>query len=167
MRCGMGIGMRNKIMAIGLVAGLMMSATPAAALDGRMQWLLRINEGRVSDATLAYAAPESDYQLISLTCEEGGARIFASMDVANARLRVLGLKSGEQALVVGGKTIYHDEVDIYNFTSQAIDANSPLFDAFAATGSLTELSYGTETEMKGDAKAKGVIARFVRFCRGA
>lgn len=161
--------MKNLWMRAAAVAALTLGATSAPnalAEEDRLQWQLYINEGRVSDANLIYAVPDTDYQLISLTCEQGGARIFAALEVTDARMRELRLKSGAQALVVGGKATHDEDVDITHFASQEMDANSPLFDAFAVSGSLTHSVQGHETVMKGDAKARALIARFIRFCRG-
>ena len=138
----------------------------AAAQAGGYDWQLRINEGRVSDAVLAYEVPDTDDQLIALTCEQGGARIFASTAGVSPRLRVLGLKSGAEALVVGGVTEYAEELDYHYFTSREMDAKSGLFDVLATSGTMTLLVDGEETAMKGNAKSLASIRKFVSFCRG-
>ena len=151
---------------LGAAAALLCAAGGASAQEAPMDWVLYVNEGRVSDAMLIFQQPETDHHIITLSCEEGGARIFAALDPVRPNLRVVGLKAGSEALVVGGKTHYAEEEDYHYFRSREIDGNSPLFQAFAASGELTLLISGEETAMKAKAKSKAAIARFVAFCRG-
>ncbi|MDZ3831363.1 MAG: hypothetical protein U0S50_06045 [Sphingopyxis sp.] len=139
-------------------------AAPSPPVNKGYDWALRINEGRVSDAILAYEVDGTDDQPLSLQCEEGGRRIFAGISGGPADLRDLTLASGDQRLSVPGKSTATEIDEMPYFTSQEIAADSALIAAFAARGWLRMTVGGHSIDMVATRKGRDAIRRFVAFC---
>jgi len=147
-----------------LLAGPAMAqrAGPPPVSDG-YDWAIRIDEGRVSSAILAYEVDGTDDQPLNFSCEEGGNRIFASISGGDPALRGIVLSSSPQSLRLPGTTEANED-EPPHFTSREIAGDSPLIRAFAANGWLRMTAAGSTTGMTGTAAGKQAIKRFVAFC---
>lgn len=148
------------------VVGLSMVGASAMAMQNDFQWALRVNEGRVSDAILAYEVPDTDMQPLSMTCEEGGQRIFVNVSGGPKDLRSIGLKAGGVSKILTGQSEFHDDVGEAHFTSTEISSADPLIATFAQSGWLTIQFKGAERVLDGGSQGRGAVQRFVRFCHG-
>jgi hypothetical protein len=137
-------------------------AGPPPVKDG-YDWAIRIDEGRVSSAILAYEVDGTDDQPLNFSCEQGGNRIFASISGGDPALRGIVLSSGPQSLRLPGTTEANED-EPPHFTSQEIAGASPFLRAFAANGWLRMTALGQTTGMTGTAAGKQAIKRFVEFC---
>lgn len=150
----------------GAASGVILSALLAiggaqAAVPSVHDWVVRVNEGRVSDAILAYEVADTDNQPLNFTCEEGGNRIFAGLTGYEADLRSILLVAGNEQLRLSG-TSEPDEIP--HFTSEEIAGTSAFFRSFAKNGALRLTVNGRALDMKATAQGKDAIARFVAFC---
>lgn len=149
------------------VTGISMTGASAMASHAQgFDWALRVNEGRVSDAILAYEVPETDSQLLSMVCEEGGQRIFVNVNGGPKDLRSIGLKAGAASKQLAGQSEYYAEIDEAQFTSTEISSGDPLIAAFAQAGRLTVQTTSGEHVLDGSPQGRGAVQRFVRFCHG-
>lgn len=157
---GVGV-MGGAMMAIGLSASMAHAITPVS-----YDWALRINEGRVSDAVLAYEVEGTDNQRLAFVCEEGSGGVHATIVGMPLSLRQIMLEAGDQQWTAAGTSVETEIPEMPVFTSVRIAADQPVFDAFAETASLTLLAQNEEYEMEASVRAKGQIAKFLQFCRG-
>jgi len=126
-------------------------------------WAIRIDEGRVPSAILAYEVDGTDDQPLNFTCEEGGNRIFAGISGGDPALRGIVLTSASQTLRLSGKS-EAPEGEMPDFISAEIAGDSPFIRAFAANGWLRMTASGRTTGMTSTVAGKQAIKRFVEFC---
>ncbi len=158
-----------KMRQMAAVAALGVSLLGGAAFASHGQgfdWAYRVNEGRVSDAILAYEVPETDMQPVNLVCEDGGQRIFVNVNGGPRDLRSIGLKAGGVSKTLSGQGEFHSEVGESRFTSSEISSSEPLIAEFARSGQLTIQMKGGERVLDGGPQARSIVQRFVRFCQG-
>lgn len=56
--------------AVALIGSIALAASPVVAAEQNYDWVLRINQDRVSDAVLSYEIADTDAQMLMLSCEE-------------------------------------------------------------------------------------------------
>lgn len=157
--------MQRVSLLVGAVAALggAAHAAPAPAVNEGYDWAMRVNEGRVSDAILAYEVDGTDDQPLNFRCEQGGNRIFAGISGNAPDLTAIELVAGDAALRVAGNT----EIDeMPHFSSDEIAGDSPLIRAFAAHGWLRMTDGRGTVAMAATARGKQVIKDFIAFCTG-
>ena len=145
-----------------MLAGTASAAGAPAVTDG-YDWVMRVNEDRVSNAILAYEVDGTDDQPLNFTCEQGSDRVFAGISGGAPDLVAIDLESGDQRVRLTGTT---DADELPTFTAQEIPATSPLFQAFATNGWLRMTADGAALDMAATASGKQAVLRFARFCAG-
>lgn len=135
---------------------------PPPVSDG-YDWSIRVDDGRVPSAILAYEVDGTDDQPLNFTCERGGNRIFAGISGGDPRLSEITLTSGSQTLRLRGRS-EAPEGEMPDFTSVEISGDSPFIRAFAANGWLRMTAMGKTTGMTGTSRGKPAIQGFLKFC---
>lgn len=156
----------RQMAAVAAVGVSLLGGTAFASHAKGYDWAYRVNEGRVSDAILAYEVPDTDMQPLNLLCEEGGQRIFVNVIGGSPDLRSIGLKAGTQGKTLSGQSELHSEVGESHFTSSEISSADPLIVEFARSGQLTVEMKDREHVLDGGPEARSTVQRFVRFCQG-
>lgn len=128
--------------------------------------MLRINEDRVSDAVLSYEIADTDAQMLLLTCEEGGQRIFAGSNHLPAGARQLEVAAGGVSQTITGQSQYAAEVDMNSFTSVSLDDALPIFGALASSSAWTMASGSKHWTLTNSQQGRAKIGQFLSFCHG-
>ncbi len=130
-------------------------------------WDTRVtDEGRSRSMTLAYEVPETDDQPLNLTCEEGGARIFAGTQTADTNLRSITLTSAGVSQTYPVKEAVADELNGGVYVTVELAGDDPTLTAFRDSGWLRLTVNGQTTDMAAqpNSDARQKIATFMAFC---
>lgn len=133
-------------------------------------WYTRLDDSeRTRSMVLAYEVPDSDDQPLGLSCEEGGQRIFASLQSTTTGVRSITLASSNGSRAYRVKTAHaEEEVMPGEYLTIEIPGDDATLAAFRQSGWMTLTYAGHTTEMTAhpDTGARQRIAEFMDFCNG-
>ncbi|HET6537008.1 MAG TPA: hypothetical protein VFG34_02695 [Sphingopyxis sp.] len=152
--------------AVALIGSIALAASPVVAAEQNYDWVLRINQDRVSDAVLSYEIADTDAQMLMLSCEEGGQRIFVGSNHLPSGAQQLQVAAAGIGQMINGQSRYVAEVDENYFTSVSLDDALPIFGALARSDTWTMASGSKQWTLTSNPQGRTKIGEFLRFCRG-
>lgn len=133
-------------------------------------WYTRLDDSeRTRSMVLAYEVPDTDDQPLGLSCEEGGGRIFASLQSSTVGVRSITLASTNGSRVYRVKTAHaEEEVMPGEYLTIEIPGDDPTLAAFRQSGwmQLTYDGHTTNLAAHPDSGARQRIVEFMTFCNG-
>lgn len=143
--------------------------TPAPRPNPAYDWYTRTDDSeRTRSMVLAYEVPDTDDQPLGLSCEEGGGRIFASLQTGSVGLRAITLASDGAGRAYPIKTAQADEMMGGEFLTVELPGDDATLAAFRRSGwmRLTVDGHTIDMAAHADSGARERIAAFMAFCNG-
>lgn len=146
------------------------AAVAAPRPNNDYDWYTRLDDSeRTRSMVLAYEVPDTDDQPLGLSCEEGGERIFASLQSSTVGVRSITLASTNGSRDYRVKTAHaEEEVMPGEYLTIEIPGDDATLAAFRQSGWMTLTYAGHTTNMAAhpDSGARQRIVQFMDFCNG-